>query len=74
MLNGIRVMARTRKINGRTDGQTGGGHDLIQPVLDGRIKSKNILQEYIAKIHYIHRKNANKSNLIVKTEHSKVLE
>ena len=50
ILNGIRVMERTRKINGRTDGrpdkltdgQTGGrtdgGHDIIRPVSDGRIK------------------------------------
>ena len=51
ILNGIRVMERTRKVNGRTDGRpdngqtdrqtdrrTGGGHDIIRPVFDGRIK------------------------------------
>ena len=46
ILNGIRVMERTRKVNGRTDrrtdGQTDrwtdGGHDIIRPVFDGRIK------------------------------------
>ena len=34
ILNGIRVMERTRKVNRRTDG----GHDIIRPVFDGRIK------------------------------------
>ena len=46
ILNGIRVMERTRNIKGRTDGQidgrtdgrTDGGHDIIRPVFDGRIK------------------------------------
>ena len=33
ILNGIRVMERTRKFNERTDG----GHDIIRPVFDGRI-------------------------------------
>ena len=39
ILNGIRVMEQTRKVNGRTDGQrrTDGGHDIIRPVFDGRI-------------------------------------
>ena len=34
ILNGIRVMELTRKVNGWTDIR----HDIIQPVLDGRIK------------------------------------
>ena len=46
ILNGIRVMERTRKVNGWIDGQkdrwtdrqTDGGHDIIRPVFDGRIK------------------------------------
>ena len=46
ILNGVRVMERTRKVNGRTDGRpdrrtdarTDGGHDIIRPVFDGRIK------------------------------------
>ena len=42
ILNGIRVMEQTRKVNGGTDGQTArqtdGWHDIIQPVFDGRIK------------------------------------
>ena len=38
ILNGIRVMERTRKVNRRTDTRTDGGHDIIQPVFDGRIK------------------------------------
>ena len=40
IMNGIRVMERTRKVNGRTDGRpdrrTDGGHDIIPPVLRGR--------------------------------------
>ena len=39
ILNGIRVMERTRKVNGRTDRRTDGGHDIIRPVFDGRIKN-----------------------------------
>ena len=47
IFNGISVTERTRKVNGRTDrwtdgkkdGRTDGGHDIIQPVYDGRIKS-----------------------------------
>ena len=53
ILNGITVMERTRKVNGRTedgqtdrrtDGRTDGAHDIIRPVFDERIKSipKNI--------------------------------
>ena len=42
ILNGIRVMERTRKVNGRTDRQTDGGHDIIRPVFDGRIKKRKI--------------------------------
>ena len=38
ILNGIRVMERTRKVNGRTDGRTDEGHGMIRPVFDGRIK------------------------------------
>ena len=46
ILNGIRVIERTRKVNGRTDGrpdrrvyrQTDGWNDIIRPVFDGRIK------------------------------------
>ena len=38
ILNGIRVMERTQKVNGRTDGRTYGGHDIIRPIFDGRIK------------------------------------
>ena len=38
ILNGIRVMERTRKVNGRmdvrTDRRTDGGHDIIRPVFD----------------------------------------
>ena len=45
ILNGIRVMERTPKVNGRTDGQKDGPmhgrtdvrHDIIRPVFDGRI-------------------------------------
>ena len=46
ILNVIRVMERTQKVNGRTDGRTDrrtdgrkdGGHNIIRPVLGGRIK------------------------------------
>ena len=38
ILNGNRVMERTRNVNGQTDGRADGGHDIIQPVFDGRIK------------------------------------
>ena len=38
ILNGIRVIKRTQRVNGWTDG----GHDIIRPVFDGRIKSKMI--------------------------------
>ena len=42
ILNGIRVMEQTRKVNGRTDGRpdrrTDRGHDIIRPVFDGRMK------------------------------------
>ena len=42
ILNGVRVMERTRKVNGRTDRRmdrrTDGGHDIIRPVFDGRIE------------------------------------
>ena len=46
-LNDIRVMERTRKVNGRTDGcpdrrtdrRTDGRRDIIRPVFDGRIKT-----------------------------------
>ena len=41
ILNGIRVMERTRKVNGRTEGQTDEWHDIIRPVFDGRIKKQN---------------------------------
>ena len=32
ILNGIRVMEPTRKINGRKDERTDGGHDILRPV------------------------------------------
>ena len=32
ILNGIIVMERTRKVNGRTDGRTDGGHDIIRRI------------------------------------------
>ena len=38
ILYGIRVMERTRKVNGRTDRWTDGGHNIIRPVFDGHIK------------------------------------
>ena len=42
ILNGIRVIERTLKLNGRTDGcpdrGTDGRHNRIRPVFDGRIK------------------------------------
>ena len=38
ILNGIRVMELTRKVNGRTDRQTDGRHDIIRPIFDGHIK------------------------------------
>ena len=42
ILNGIRVMEQTRKVNGRTDRHpdrpTDGGHNIIGPVFDGHIK------------------------------------
>ena len=46
ILNGIRVMERTRKVNQWTDGRTDRqidrrmdeGHDIIGPIFDGRIK------------------------------------
>ena len=41
ILNGIRVMERTRKSNGRTDGRADGGHDILRPVFDGRIRIGN---------------------------------
>ena len=44
ILNGIRVMERTRKVNGRMDRQTDrptdGWHDIIRPVFDGHLKIK----------------------------------
>ena len=33
ILNGIRVIERTPKVNGRTDGRTD-GHDIIRPVFE----------------------------------------
>ena len=48
ILNGIRVMERTRKVNGRSDGQTDGRmdgeHDIIRPVFDGRIKTYRYIE------------------------------
>ena len=45
ILNGITVMERTQKVNGRMDRQMYGwmdrGHDIIRPVFDGHIKSKD---------------------------------
>ena len=38
ILNGIIVMERTRKVNGRTDG----GHDIIRPEFDGRVKMADL--------------------------------
>ena len=38
ILNGIRVVEPTRKVNGRTNVQTDVGHDIIRSVIDGRIK------------------------------------
>ena len=38
-LNGSKVMERIRKVNGQTDRQTDGGHDIIRPVFGGRIKT-----------------------------------
>ena len=39
IMNGIRGMERARKItDGQKDGWTDGGHDIIRPVFDGRIK------------------------------------
>ena len=32
-------MERTRKVNGRKDGRTDGGHDIIRPAFNGRIKT-----------------------------------
>ena len=37
ILNGIRVMEGTLKVNGQTDVRTDRGHDIIQPVFDRRI-------------------------------------
>ena len=37
ILNGIRVMKRTRKVNRGTDGRMDKGHDIIQPIFDGHI-------------------------------------
>ena len=44
ILNGIRIMERTQKVNGRTDGCPDGGHDIIRPVFDGRIKIAQLNQ------------------------------
>ena len=33
-------MEWTRKVNGRIDGRTDGGHDIIRPALDGRIEKE----------------------------------
>ena len=41
ILNDVRVMERTRNVNGRTDRQMDGGHDIIRPVFDERIKTLN---------------------------------
>ena len=65
ILNGIRVMERTRKVNGRTDGRpdrqtdgwTDGGHDIIRPVFNGRIKKTPKSLEH---------------NIRYETEHSKM--
>ena len=38
------VMEQTRKVNAQTDIRTDGGHDIIRPVLDGRIKGNAPLQ------------------------------
>ena len=55
ILNGIRVMERTRNVNGRTDGRpdrrTDGGHEIIRPVFDGRIKQL-VLIPYLIFIDY----------------------
>ena len=37
-------MEQTRKVNAQTDIRTDGGHDIIRPVLDGRIKGNAPLQ------------------------------
>ena len=37
ILNSIRVMERTGKVNERMDRQTDRGHDIIRPVSDGHI-------------------------------------
>ena len=54
ILNSIKVMERTRKANGPTDRRldrrkdrwTDGVHDIIQPVLDRRIKKVIIMQKF----------------------------
>ena len=52
ILNGIRGLERTQKVNGRTDGQTDrrtdGGHDIIRPVFDGRIKKREMDWQLVA--------------------------
>ena len=42
ILSGIRVMERTRKVNGRMDRRTNGGHDIIRLVFDGRINMAHL--------------------------------
>ena len=42
ILNGIRVMERTRKVNGRMDIGMDGGHNIIRHVSDGRIKNDHL--------------------------------
>ena len=46
ILNGIRVMERTQKVNGLTDG----GHDTIRPFSEGRIKIINVIYFISAKL------------------------
>ena len=44
IMNGIRVIERTRKVNGRTDRRTDGRHDIIRPVFDGRMKMQSSIR------------------------------
>ena len=61
ILNGIRVMERTRKVDRRTDrhtdrhtdGRTDGGHEILLTVFDGRVEmKKKILKIKITAIHF----------------------
>ena len=64
ILDGIRVMERTRKVIGRTDG----GHDIIRHVFDGRIKIQRTREKPHSMPHsclyFINRKPEKEKNIL----------